>query len=136
MDLEEQDALKKLAAEVPVDLLRAGPERYGPLKPGTAGAWRLISENGIPTALAWTDWKEGFGIFTIRDGEVADRLDNYVITSKAIDIPAGWAYTTLDRFVKRFGTNVELSEPKGGRLSGALRDASGEVGEEANTDGA
>jgi hypothetical protein len=118
--------LEELANTVPVELLMAAPERYAPLKPNSHGSWRYVLENGLPTALIWTDWKEAFGVITIREGEVTNRLHNYVVTGKSLDISAGWAYSTIDVFVERFeGSRVTLSEPIEGKLSGAWRSASG-----------
>lgn len=123
--------LKKLIDEVPVELLRKAPERYDGLKANKRGAWRLITEHLVPVAVAWTDWKGGFDIISIGTSDIRDRLENYVITAKALDFSAGWAYTTLDSFVKRFDQDFEvrLSEQSEGKLSGALR-ASGALNEE------
>lgn len=112
--------LKKLIDEVPVDLLRAGPERYASLRASARGSWRDILYDGVVTARAWTDWEKGFDIINVSDSAITDQLSNYVITSKALDIPASWAYTTLDRTVKRLSEEapVTLSEQSNGKLSG------------------
>jgi hypothetical protein len=108
--------------KVPVELLRAGPERYAAMRPTAKGSWRTISYNGIPIAIAWTDWKDSFDIINLRTDEPTDRLSNYVITAKALDIPAGWAYSSLEKTVAKydFEREVALSAETKGRLGDIL----------------
>ena len=110
--------LKKLIDEVPVELLRRGAERYKPLRPSARGSWRAVLYGGVPIAVAWTDWEEGFDIITLSTDEPTDRLQNYVITAKALDIPAGWAYTSLETVVSKydFEQDVRLSPQTDGKL--------------------
>ena len=114
--------LKKLIDDVPVELLRAGPKRYDGIRPTAKGSWRTISYNGIPIAVAWTDWENGFDIINLRTAEPTDRLSNYVITARSLDIPAGWAYSSLEKTVAKydFELDVELSAETKGRLGDIL----------------
>lgn len=140
--LKVEVALQELADSVPVDLMRPGPVRYAPLRITKRGSWRSLLHDLEPFALVWTDWEDGFDVIHIGNSAFADQLENYVITSKALDIPAGWAYTSLDAFVKRFGDeDVRVSDQKDGKLIGALNDSRGstqedspETGEEDGTE--
>lgn len=123
---EDFSALEELANKVPVELLRAGPKQYAPLDPEVKGSWRFVNEDGMPSAVIWTDWDKAFGVITVREGEAATRIYNYVTFAKAFDFSAGWAYSTVEEFVKRFEDSVgSLSDPHSGKLAGALKDASG-----------
>jgi len=120
-----EDAIKQSSA--PVQSLVAGAERYSPLDESKDGSWRAILSNGKPVAVFWTDWETGFDIINLEYGEVATRLGNYVISSKAHGIPAGWAYTSLDTFIKNFDAEdgLSFSGQKNGKLSGAVKDTGG-----------
>ena len=131
MDSQEEISpeLTKLANSVPIELLRAGPKRYAGLNQKSDGKWRFVLFHTMPVTLIWTDWKEGFGSFTIRPGATNTRIDDYVINAKTLDIPASWAYATLETYVKRLDF-VELSPESEGKLVKALFAASGiEMGE-------
>ena len=58
----------------------------------------------------------------MRTDEPTDRLSNYVITAKALDIPAGWAYSSLEKTVAKydFEREVALSAETKGRLGDIL----------------
>jgi len=128
--------LKKLIDSVPVELLRRGPERYDSLRPSARGSWKTVLYDGLPIAVAWTDWKEGFGIINLKTEEPTDRLENYVITAKALDIPAGWAYTSLETVVSKyeFDREVTLSGQTDGKLSKLTQDEETEVDTEEDDD--
>lgn len=128
--------LKKLIDDVPVEMLRRGPERYDSLRPSARGSWKTVLYGGLPIAVAWTDWKGGFGIITLKSDEPTDRLDNYVISAKALDIPAGWAYTSLETVVSKyeFERDVHLSAQTDGKLSTLSQDKEPEVDTEEDED--
>lgn len=117
-----KDAKAKLAKLQAPTLLRAGAERYAPLRKSQRGSWKLILSDLNPVALAWTDWEDGFGIITIRSGSIRDTLDNYLIAAKALDIPAGWAYSSLDTFIETLDVDdaVTTDAQQNGALRGAL----------------
>jgi hypothetical protein len=129
--------LKQLADAVPVEMLRPGPTRYGSLKPNTRGSWKTVLVEGVPVAVVWTDWKDGFDVIHLRDAEVTDLLGNYVITAKALDIPAGWAYSSLETVVSKFDTeqNVSLSAQTDGKLGNIMRNEETEVDTRGEQDG-
>jgi hypothetical protein len=131
---EIKAALEKLVREIPVELLKKGPERYASLEEDMEGSWRFVFENGLPVALVWTDWEDGFDKLSIQDGPTNRRLEDYIVNAKALDIDAGMAYTTLETFVNRFDEKVELGESETGKLSGAVKAAQGNRGE-ASRDG-
>lgn len=121
--------LKKLIDEVPVEQLRPGPQRYAPLNPAKKGSWKTILYGGLPIAVAWTDWKTGFDIINLRTDLPTDRLSNYPISAKALDIPAGWAYSSLETVVSKydFDRPVELSAQTDGKLGNMMRNEETEV---------
>lgn len=121
--------LKELADKVPVELLRAAPERYAALRPSSKGSWKTVLVGGLPAAAVWTDWKNGFDVISLSDSEVTDQLQNYVITAKALDIPAGWAYTALETVVSKWDTEqpVELSAQTDGKLGNIMRNEETQV---------
>ena len=127
--------LMKLIDEVPVEALRQAPTRYASLRNSARGSWRTVLYEGIPIAVAWTDWEKGFDIINLRNAEPTDRLGNYVITAKALDIPAGWAYTSLETVVSKydFERDVTLSVQTNGKL-GDMRNRDKPQGEENGTD--
>lgn len=112
--------LMRLIESVPVELLRAGPKRYAPMQENKNGSWKYIYYGNTVVATAWTDWDKSFDIINRRDCEITDRLGNYVITAKALDIPAGWAYTSLETVISKYDTaeKVTLS----GQYDGKLRE--------------
>lgn len=119
-------------AEPKTQLLRPGAERYASMNTAKRGSWRNILSEGTTVAVAWTDWEDGFDIINVKTNSVTDRLGNYVIQSKALDIPAAWAYTTLDTFVNRFDEedSVAISEQSNGKLQNALYASGGASKEE------
>lgn len=120
--------LKKLIDSVPVELLRPAAERYASLDEDAKGSWKVISSHGKPQVLAWTDWEDGFDLITMSSGDTVNRLMNYPITAKSLDIPAGWAYTTLDTYVLGFedGERMSISDQEDGFLGNARLRASGD----------
>lgn len=124
-DQKELMELTQLAASVPVEMLYSGPERYEPMDPDREGSWRVLTDGGLPAAVLWTDWDKGFGTIALRSGDLGAQLDSYVVSAKRVAVPAGWAYTTMETFVNRLGEELELLEPKTGKLEGALRTAHG-----------
>jgi len=120
-----EDAIKQSSA--PVTVHTQGAERYSPLRESKSGSWRAVLSGGKPIALAWTDWEDGFDIISLQYTEAVTRLGNYVISSRAHKIPAGWAYTTLDTYIKKFDAvdGITLSTQKDGKLSGAVKDSGG-----------
>lgn len=106
------------------EIIRRGPERYGPLDPEKEGTWRVILSNRLPVAVAWTDWEEGFGIYVLLDTEVTSRLQTYQISAKETNIPAPWAYTTLEEYLSGLDLEdqVTLEAPREGKLSGVYSD--------------
>jgi hypothetical protein len=114
--------LKKLIDEVPIEQLRPGPKRYAPMRESAKGSWRYILYGGEAVALAWTDWENGFDIIPQKEFEGTDRLSNYPITAKALDIPAGWAYSSIETVVSKYGLHKEvtLSDQINGKLGDIL----------------
>lgn len=119
---------KDLLPPEKVELLQAGPEGYAPLDPKAKGTWRSIRTDGIPVAVAWTDWEEGFGINPLTTGYVAERMAKYPSLAKACNIEAPWAYNTIPRYIKSFDESegVDLGPAQDGLLSGA-QDFKGDV---------
>ena len=121
---EAKARLDKLIAPT---LIRPGAERYAPLRKSARGSWKLIMGDLNPVALVWTDWENGFGIITIKSGSLRDTLDNYLIAAKALDIPAGWAYSSLDTFIETLNVDdaVTVDAEQSGALRGALEATGG-----------
>ena len=110
------------------ELIYKGPEGYGPLVRIKHGSWRSINDAGIPVAVAWTDWEDGFNINVLHASPVTQALKSYPTSAKACKIPAAWAYTTLDTYIKRMDPDlrVSLGPQQEGLLSGA-QDYAGDV---------
>ena len=103
------------------ELLYKGPEGYAPLVTTKQGSWRAINSRGLPVALAWTDWEDGFDVHILLDGHVSRRMRNYTFSAKACGITAPWAYTTMDKYIESFDPDdsVTLGPQQQGPLSGA-----------------
>jgi hypothetical protein len=103
------------------ELLYKGPEGYAPLVTTKQGSWRAINSRGLPVALAWTDWEDGFDVHILLDGHVSRRMRNYTFSAKACGITASWAYTTLDKYIESFDPDdsVTLGPQQQGPLSAA-----------------
>lgn len=127
-------AIEKLLIDPPMQLLQAAPKRYAPLRPSAQGSWKAVLYGGVPIAIAWTDWNKGFDIINLQTDEPTDRLGNYVITSKALDIPASWAYTTLGTVVASYGFDQDttLSNQTNGKLGDIARSQEPSGGEVDN----
>jgi hypothetical protein len=128
MYITPQEALDLESKATKTSLLRPGAQRYESLDPTVEGTWRFLTSHGENVALVWTDWQKGFDLITIKSGPISDRLGNYVITARALDIPAAWAYTTLDTFISRFEKKdeVTLSDQSNGLLKGAISATGGD----------
>jgi len=103
------------------ELLYKGPEGYAPLVTTKQGSWRAINSRGLPVALAWTDWEDGFDVHILRDDPVARQMRDYTFAAKACGITASWAYTTVDKYIESFDPDdsVTLGPQQQGPLSGA-----------------
>src|SRR5674476_1284519 len=93
------------------ELLYKGPEGYAPLVTTKQGSWRAINSRGLPVALAWTDWEDGFDVHILLEGHVSRRMRNYTFAAKACGITASWAYTTVDKYIESFDPDDSATSP-------------------------
>jgi hypothetical protein len=72
------------------------PTGYAPLDPTKEGAWRILSEEGRPVALLWSDFEDGAGIAWVEQTDLVMQVRKLLSTMKLMGRPAGIAYAMAD----------------------------------------